>query len=180
MERISAKEFESYVVKFFNKKKEFEKYKKEFDKEKEEFYKESEKYFEDNEIEKNVDFDLGKINFTLSRIKRVKLVFDIDKQEIQFYNIDKLCKKFSKKIVKEVIRKRIIINEVDSFMKYMKEIGASPKVLKSFFEVQKEVDKEKLDQLEAVGLIDASDIEDCYEVEVSKPAFSIRSKSIKH
>ena len=170
MERISAKEFESYVVKFFNKKKEFEKYKKEFDKEKEEFYKESEKYFEDNEIEKNVDFDLGKINFTLSRIKRVKLVFDIDK----------LCKKFSKKIVKEVIRKRIIINEVDSFMKYMKEIGASPKVLKSFFEVQKEVDKEKLDQLEAVGLIDASDIEDCYEVEVSKPAFSIRSKSIKH
>lgn len=169
MKRISAKDFESSVAKFFDKKKEFEEQKKQFDKEKEEFYSLSEKYFEDNEIEKNVNFDFGETNLILSIVKRVKLIFDVDK----------LTKKLSKKIIKEVIKKKIIINDVDAFMNYMKEIGADPKVLKSFFEIQKEVDRDKLDQLEAVGSIDASDIEDCYEVEVSKPTFSIRSKSIK-
>ena len=100
MKRISAKDFELSVVKFFDKKKEFEEQKKQFDKEKEEFYSLSEKYFDDNEIEKNVNFDFGEMNLILSKVKRVKLIFDVDK----------LAKKLSKKIFKEVIQKKIIIN----------------------------------------------------------------------
>lgn len=163
---LSKEEYEKIVIDYFEEKKKHDEISKKFNDVKKRFYDVSNSYFEDNEIKKSFNVESGKSNLLVSMVKRVKLVFDADKLE----------KKIGKKFSKEVIDKKIEIEDTDGFMKYMKSISADPNVLKSFFNVSKEVNKEALDQLEAVGKIDGSDIEDCYEVKVMQPTFQLRER----
>ena len=78
------------------------------------------------------------------------------------WDADKLEEALGKEYSKQVIDKTYAINDMDGLVSYLKSCGVNPKKFKTFIDVQKSVNVEVLEQLNAVGEIDKEDIKDCY------------------
>lgn len=112
------------------------------------------KFMGDNKIDAldfiNKAHNIYKVKF----VQPKKIIFDADKLESK---IDRdLCALF--------ISKEYQINDIISFIAYMKSIGADPKIVRSYLDIKKKVDEKKLDELSELGQISEDDIKGCYQV----------------
>lgn len=169
MENKDDTKYRMSALSFFAAKKSFEKQKQEFEVLKKSFYSDFGRYFASRGFDKSVTYSFGDSDVTVSKVQRVAIVFDAEK----------LSRRLQKKIASKVIKKKYEIADYEGFVEYMKKVGAKPCDVKKFLNVTKEVDKEALDQLEAIGEIDEDMIDGCYEAKVSEPTFQFREKKRK-
>lgn len=166
--KLNEKEFKAYVLTFFNKQRRFKKNEEDFKVLKDNFYEMAEDYFVHNDLDNQVIisydcYEESNEAIKVSRIQRIKVNFDIKRLE----------KTLSKKIVKEIIDKEYVINDIDGLTVYLKECGVNPNIFKSFLSINKRVNESKLDNLYDLGKIRKEEIEDCYEIENGKPFFKV-------
>lgn len=80
------------------------------------------------------------------------------------WDADKLEKRLDKQVAQKIIQKQYTITDMDGLIAYLKSCGVSASKFKSFIAVTKTVDAKALEQLDAVGEIQHSDIKGCYSV----------------
>lgn len=103
----------------------------------------------------------------VKKIQSSKVIFDVDA----------LLKVLPKKVATQVIKKRVMITNVEAFTKYMKEIGASQSKVSKCLSVENTVDENALNKLYDIGEITAGDdLHKCYEVRQSKPYYTVREQ----
>lgn len=90
----------------------------------------------------------------VSKIEPTSIVWDADKVE----------QALDKESSKQVIEKTYVVNDMEGLVSYLKSCGVNPKRFKSFIDVQKSVNVEVLEQLNAIGTIDKEDLEGCYDL----------------
>lgn len=166
--KLNEKEFKAYVLTFFNKQRRFKKNEEDFKILKNSFYEMAEDYFVHNDLENQIIISYDCYEESNEAIK----VSRIQRTNVNF-NIRKLEKALSKKIRNDIIEKEYIINDINGLVAYLKECEVDPNIFKSFLTVNKKVNEKKLDNLYDLGKIKKEEIEDCYEVEKSKPFFKV-------
>lgn len=147
------------AYKYFEDKKSLESSKKDFD-------KEAMKYFD------NVDFT--SIESDESLVNKIK----INKSQRKTINFDisKLSKRLPKKMMKQISKTTIEVEDYLGLSNYLRKIGADPKIVKSFLKVSKKVDEKQLEQLFDLGKIKLQDLEGCYSVVLGNPYFIVSVK----
>lgn len=92
------------------------------------------------------------------------------------WNADKLEQRVSKKVAKQVIKKRYTIDNMKGLVEYLKTCGVDPTVFKKFIRAEKTVDQEEVDRLSELGMISVRHISGCYYVKCQKPYFTLSVK----
>lgn len=116
-------------------------------------------------VQLGADGCLGEVaSVKVTRVQRVKLVFDADKLE----------KALSKQQAAQVVTKRYEVTNMPALVAYMRALDADPAVFKSFIHVEKSVNQAALDRLEELGEITASQINGCYTVSKEKPYYTAK------
>lgn len=134
------------------------------DKNRQSEYKSKKKMYE----EKIIKF-LGKKNeksydFIQSNHK-LKATF-VENKKVDF-NVDMIEQIIDKDLFNEIVDKTYVVSDYNGLVKYLKSIGANPKVFKEFIQCEKQINKEKLNQLSELGDISLDDLEGCYTVSVT-------------
>lgn len=80
------------------------------------------------------------------------------------WDADKLEERLDKELVSQIVHKRYTITDMDGLITYLRSCGVSAKKFKSFIEVEKIVDANAIDQLDAVGDLSLEDIKGCFTV----------------
>lgn len=127
-------------------------------------YKTKKKMYEENIIK-----ILGKKNeksydFTQSN-RKLKATF-VENKKIDF-NVDMIEQIVDKEVFNEFVDKTYVISDYDGLVNYLKSLGTNPKVFKEFIHCEKQVNKNKLNQLSELGDISLDDLEGCYSVSVT-------------
>lgn len=163
--KIRPEAFRRALLDYQQKNERFKELKKQIEEYKKDFYEMANSFFKENDSKSFtvIDDELDANVVKLTMVENVKVEFDAEKLE----------KKLGKKISHSVITKKAIIYDIDGFISYMKEIGASPKKVKSFLEIQREVDKSKIENMSEVGDIKLSDIKGCYSVKKGNPYYRL-------
>ena len=78
------------------------------------------------------------------------------------YDIPKLKNKLNKKQKKELIKRKITIENFDEFSKVMKERGIKPNEIINLLSIEEKVDTNKLKNMYEIGEIDLVEINDCF------------------
>lgn len=98
----------------------------------------------------------------------VLMVNRIQSQKI-IWSLDNLRKKVSKSLFKTFVDKTYTINNPKAFMTYMKQLGADPKKVKSFIQINEELNESALNELYETGKLTLDDVEGCYTIKVNEP-----------
>ena len=147
------------VFDFYCKKKFFEKNQNQFKKSKQEFYKDMDNFNVEDLVVKS-----DKYNLKVTKVQTVKIKF-LPK---------KLKKKLDKKVYNSVVNKSYTIDDFEGMVSYLKDLGADPKIFKSFISVKETVDESKINQLSEIGVIDDKDIKSCYVLIEGKPYYKVK------
>lgn len=170
--KLSFEECKKKIDLFFEKQEKFKDIEKKFKKLKSDLNEELEDYFQNTDTKSgesftNSEFETDKC--IAKRVQATSIVFDVDK-------LEKALKKIDKQIANAVIVKKCEIYDVEGFIAYLKELGADPKIFKSFLTVQKSVDKDELNRLSELGKITVDKISGCYTVEKKNPYYTVKRK----
>lgn len=156
-----------HVLSYYDALQSFERSKKHFEETKREFYAECEKRYSANQLDSSTLYNRDSDHdVALTRIQKVSITFDVPALE----------QVLSKDQREAVIQKTYTVTDFNGFVRYLKSIGADPKVVRTFLTVSKAVDEKALDQLEAIGKIDVKTLENCYTVTKKDPYFKLRLK----
>lgn len=165
--KISEQEAQEQIRKFFEMKLRKKQIDQKFDKAKKSFYSAVDSVVEDfGEGQSYVFHDTSRLlsrSWKLTKSVPVKVIFDPVK----------LLKKLGKKLASRVVVTTATIDDYSGLVKYLKSCGVDSKVFKSFVTLHKEVDKDAIEQLEAIGEIDKEDLAGTFEATVGKPSFRI-------
>lgn len=166
--RLNEKEFKDYVLTFFNKQRRYKKSEEDYKILRNTFYEMAEDYFVQNGLENQVViyYDCYAESNEVIKVSRIR------RTNVEF-NIRKLEKTLDKEILKDIIEKEYIVNDMNGLISYLKECKVDPNIFKTFLTVNKKVNEKKLDNLYDLGKIKKEEIEDCYKVEKSKPFFKV-------
>jgi len=139
-------------------------------------YKTNKKMYE----EKIIKF-LGKKNeksydFTQSN-RRLKATF-IENKKVDF-NVEMIEQIVDKDLFEEFVEKTYTISDYEGLVKYLKSLGANPKVFKEFIHCEKQVNKNKLNQLSELGDISLDDLNGCYNVSVTSSYIKITETELE-
>lgn len=99
----------------------------------------------------------------------------VEPQSIK-YDVSKLEKTLSKKQLNKVVEKRIVVNDTEAFIEYLKSIGANPKEFKNLITVNKEVDKKALEQMYELREVTFKQLEGTYKITNTTPYLKTTSK----
>lgn len=91
------------------------------------------------------------------------------RQKSVVWDIMKLQKNFPKEVRDRMIDRKVTVNDWDGFSKYLARLGANPKLVKSFLDVEKSVNAEGMDELFREGKISWDGLEGCFEVKYKAP-----------
>lgn len=149
----SDQKIKAFALEFYEKQSKFKKYQAEYEKSKTELSSVLREYLEKSKINK-FTFKNGNIPFSVQNVKQRKIVFDVEKLE----------SKLSKKVFNTIVKKEYKINDFNGLVKYLKSCGVDPNVFKQYIDVEKVVDKDKIDELGEAGVIKINDIKDCYTI----------------
>ncbi len=94
-------------------------------------------------------------------------VIDVRPKRIEF-DVSALEEKVDKELLNEFLDKKYVITNMDGLIRYLKSCGVNPKKFKSFVNVEKTVNKQKLDELSELGEITLDDLKGCYTVKESE------------
>lgn len=170
--KLSFEECKKKIDLFFEKQEKFKDIEKKFKKLKSDLNEELEDYFQNTDTKSgesftNYEFETDKC--IAKRVQATSIVFDVDK-------LEKALKKIDRQIANAVIVKKCEIYDVEGFIAYLKELGADPKIFKSFLTVQKSVDKDELNRLSELGKITVDKISGCYSVQKKNPYYTVKRK----
>lgn len=112
----------------------------------------------------NFSFDLPKGYFE----QEGKLVVQKRQAKKVVWNVEKMAEKFDAELLNEITTKSYRINDIDGLVRYLKKCGVNPKKFKGFIEVERSVDKKRLDYLFETGELKMADLEGCYELKESE------------
>lgn len=107
----------------------------------------------------------GKTSFSFGSDGMKLVVSDVRPKKVVF-DAEALQKKLPLDVREAVIKKTCVINDWDGFAQYMKAVGASPSMVKSFIDVKKEVLVGELDNLVSEGKVSMEQLDGTYEVVV--------------
>lgn len=99
----------------------------------------------------------------------------VEPQSIK-YDVSKLEKALNKKLLNKVVEKRIVINDTEEFIEYLKSLGANPKDFKRLITVNKEVDKKVLEQMYELGEVTFKQLDGTYKITNTTPYLKTTSK----
>lgn len=161
-----------FVKEYYGEQLRFKKEQERFDTIKKLFYSDMEELFDYEGINRLVveANDLEGSELVVNKVQKTTIVFDINALE----------NSLSKELCKDVIDKQYTITDIDRLIAYLKGCGVNPKIFKSFLNVTKTVDTNKLDKLADLGLISEKQLEGCYTVKRQKPYFTVKVKRGKH
>lgn len=162
-QKLSEQEAQTRIQKFYESKLRKKQADEEFEKEKKAFYQSMGPVVDGFGEGNHYSFNDSNRFWKLTRSVTTKVVFDADK----------LQQRLSKHDAAVVIETKATIEDLDGLVKYLKACGVDPKVFKTFISVQKKVDQEALDQLEALGSITKEDLVGTFEVTTGSPSFRI-------
>lgn len=92
------------------------------------------------------------------------------------WNADRLEKKVTKPIRRQIIKKHYVIHNMVGLGRYLKACGVDPNEFKRYVTVEKSVDQAEIDRLSQLGKISVKDISGCYVVKCQKPYFTLNVK----
>ena len=92
---------------------------------------------------------------------------------------DKLRQRIPKELHKYIFKKRYEITDWHGLVKYLKSLGASPDVVKTYVSTETEFDPNAIDELDNRGLLTLNNIKGCYRVNCQKPYFTVTVKKGK-
>lgn len=107
----------------------------------------------------------GKSSFSFGSDGMKLVVSDVRPKKVVF-DVEALQKRLPLDVSEAVIKKTCVIDDWDGFVLYMKAVGASPAMVKSFIDVKKEVLVGELDNLVSEGKVSMEQLEGTYEVTV--------------
>ena len=81
------------------------------------------------------------------------------------YDAEKIEKAVGKDLSSKFIEKEYVVNDMSGLISLLKKSGVSASEFKKFIDVERRVNKNKLDKLSEIGEINAEDIKGCYSVE---------------
>lgn len=110
-------------------------------------------------LDEGAEFYDNPIVLMVNRIQSQKIV----------WSLDNLRKKVSKSLFKTFVNKTYTINNPKAFMDYMKQLGADPKKVKSFIQIDEELNESALNELYETGKLTLDDVEGCYTIKVNEP-----------
>lgn len=110
-------------------------------------------------LDEGVEFYDNPIVLTVNRIQSQKII----------WSLDNLRKKVPKSLFKTFVNKTYTINNPKAFMAYMKQLGADPKKVKSFIQIDEELNESALNELYETGKLTLDDVEGCYTIKVNEP-----------
>lgn len=145
---------------FLEARKSFEDHKKKFEKQKEDFCN----FLDKTMVGKTETVDFVEKQVTVTKVTPTDIIWNAD--ALLNSGLD----------IEEAVIKTATIKDLDSFISYMKELGASPKKVKQMLIITKSVDDKYLNNLEAIGEISLEDLEGCYEVKRKKRYYKITEK----
>lgn len=171
--KLSFEECKKKIDLFFEKQEKFKDIEKKFKKLKSDLNEELEDYFQNTDTKSgesftNSEFETDKC--IAKRVQRTIIDFDVDK-------LEKALKKVDKQIANAIINKKYEIYDIEGFIAYLKDLGADPKVFKSFLTIQKSVDKDELDRLSDLGKVTVDKISGCYNVTKGKAYYTVKRKA---
>ena len=110
-------------------------------------------------LDEGAEFYDSPVVLTVNRIQSQKII----------WSLDNLRKKVSKSLFKTFVNKTYTINNPKAFMIYMKQLGADPKKVKSFIQIDEELNESALNELYETGKLTLDDVEGCYTIKVNEP-----------
>lgn len=170
--KLSFEELIEKIDDFYAKQEKFKRIEKQFNEMKSVLNEELEDYFQNTDTmtgESFLNSEFKTDKCIAKRIQRTSILFDADK-------LEKALKRIDEDIAKSVIIKKCEIYDVEGFIAYLKELGADPKIFKSFLTIQKSVDKQELDRLSELGKITVDKISGCYTINRSNPYYTVKRK----
>lgn len=122
----------------------------------EEYKKKAKKYLDAKGL-KHLDTQLSDITIRLQTYSRTTIN----------YFIDKLKQGLSKEVLNEVIDRKYVIQNMESFKEVMKRYKVPPNALKECLSITESVNKKRMDELFEAGYITTDQLKDCYEIKES-------------
>lgn len=147
-----------FIVRFMDAKEKFEQAEREYKEDRDFFQRTVRNFMTENEMQKFRFMSPRGKKLSVSNVRPKKVV----------WLIDRLKENLPKSVLKTVINKTYTVNDWDGFKDYMKAIGADPKVLISFFDVEEEVDESALNEAADQDMFAEEDLEGCYELKESE------------
>lgn len=163
-ENLIEKEIASTIHKYNRQQEKVKMINEKFDAFKKQFYKK----MLDFDIDSKEIFDGNKV-ISATKVQSTKVTFDVPRLE----------KVLDKEILDEILEKQYTIHDIDGLVDYLKSCGVSPKRFKTFLNVSKTVNREKLNNLEALGLIDLESLQGAYTVTLNNPYYRVSSKEVR-
>ena len=109
--------------------------------------------------------------------EEVLCVSKVERTSIDWFP-DKLEKRVTKPIAKQVIKKKYTIRDMKGLSKYLASCGVDPNEFRKYIDVEKSVDQQAVDRLSNVGKIGVKNISGCYMVRTHKPYFKLSIKKV--
>lgn len=151
------------VQQYVDEKKKFDEAQKHFESIKSKTTKVMFNYFDKKNINSiNIDY-FGK-TVTLSKVQSSKVVFDLKA----------LKEALGDELFGKVTTKKYEVVNSKGLFKYLKQLGANPKIIKSFLNVEITVDEKALNNLSDVGEIDEDMLKGTYTIENRSPYIKIK------
>lgn len=168
MPKRKSDETLNFVAMYYQRNKKYNAIKKKYEALKKQFNEKMGVLFSESTDDSKLKTFTAEIDGELVEIK----VTQCTKKTVTFFP-DALEKVLKKGAVEKVIEKQYSVNDMKGFIKYLKSIGADPKIFKSFINVEKSVNVGELERMIDLGFISMEDIENCYAVSVSNPYYKI-------
>ena len=90
------------------------------------------------------------------------------------YNLEKIKNTFSKKILKKIVKKRILIVKRDKVKEMQAKYKIPNKTIKCCFEFEEYLDQDELGKAVELNIIEHSELKKCYKIEKQKPRITIK------
>ena len=110
-------------------------------------------------------------------MQQVLNVSMVERTNIKWF-AEKLEKRVTKPIARQVIKKNYTIRDMKGLSKYLASCGVDQNEFKKYIEVEKTVDQQEVERLSEVGKISVKNISGCYMVECQKPYFKLSVKKV--
>lgn len=159
------------ICSFLEEKAKFEEVEKKFKAKKALFYAYVEKSVCTQKLGMRVEIpdERGEGDYILTRVQRIKVVWDTDKTE-------QALKAYDSELASQVVQKELVLMDKPGFIAYAKSLGAEVKKMLSFFVVNKKIDDKALNALCEQGLLPEHKLNGCYSVDAGDPYWRVTHK----
>lgn len=128
------------------------------------------------EFETDADNDLlcdgGKRKIVCRKVTPTKIEYDAEK-------IYEAFKGEREEIRNKIVTKNYIVQDMQGLIQLLKSYGVKPKEFKSFIKVEKEVNKQALENFYSLGVVTLDDLNGCYATIEGKSYWNVKATSVK-